>query len=340
LPKVDAADLEPAVATPGAGGLTESGPAPTMPAPRSVSPKTRGKALFARTRPSPSPAVETPIVVQPAASPKPPTAMAGPSDPFSASSKLMPQVPRQARAAARQPASATESKVYSQPAVEVPREELVRTTPIPLGHPSMAEMQGSKRRVRIASPAPQPPGNVASAGPTTKRAVEKQFVEQKGTPRTWRSAMETAEVAPHEAIAKTTDKPRAEPSKVSTPTKSRPNKLVVEVVTAEPQPTVDSISRKPTIVEPEPADQSQAIVSDQATRSARGADAPRSVASPRPNPVRLREQSEPVDSVLTSAVSPREQIESEVSAREQSPVRSNPIRVTRGASRGGNNPLR
>jgi hypothetical protein len=120
-------------------------------------------------------------------------------------------------------------------------------------------------------------------------------------------------------------------------------KPVVEVVTAEP-PRAE-LARKPTIVEPEPADRIQAVVSDESSaaappRAPQVEVAKTAVAPSRPNPIRMREQADAVDSVLTSAVSPEPEVDRKEDEDLAGEVRTNPIRVTRGASRGGNNPLR
>lgn len=348
----------PAAIAPAERGLAEAQAAPPVdkPSPRSPALKSRGKALFSRSRPQAPAAVEAPIAAPPSEALKPPIAVAGPVDPFSASSKLMPQMPRQAKPGVQQPFAARETKGYSVPAAEMPREELAKTAPAPLGQPSMANLQGSKRRVQLSPPAPHAMGQVAVASPLPAKPVENRFVEQKVAPQPWKSSVETAELSPPSVAApqpsalprQTAERPSGKSIVSQSPpriaSKAPAAKPVVEIVAADPQPSMESIGRKPTIVEPEPADRIQAVVSDQSSPAARVMEiepARSAAASPRPNPVRLREQPESGDSVLTSAVSHREHVEDIQGETQAAPaVRANPMRMTRGASGSANNPLR
>jgi hypothetical protein len=340
------APAAPPISAPPNGEASEATASTSAAAPqRGTAARSRGKALFPRNKAAAPP--EPALAAQPAPH-KPTMEIAAPVDPFAASNKLMPQSPRRAKASVPSAVLAEPSK----PPVVVPREEIVQTAPIPVGQSSLADEQGSKRRARPQDAPHRSRGRIASTSPGIK-ADASRLAAQKVAPRPWKSLLETAEQQPSAAASAEPVSPGGSIAKSPTSTsapkiiRARPStmgtgKPVMEVVTIEPRASAASVVRHPTIVVPEPADRSAAVISDAAPPASQGGevDSAAKPSSPRPNPVRMRERGETGDSLLTSARMPATEVARNSTQADDSAPRTNPIRITRGSTRAGSNPLR
>jgi len=306
----------------------------------------RGKALFPLSKPADeadsideSLATEQPAPVaidQKTGGEKPQVAATQP-DPFSAARRLMPQKPRQAKAAP--PSLAMQAPL---PRVEAPRTQLASTSPSFSDDPAPQKPGDSHRRNKVPYVPPVAGKSIAQRVRELSATGDARVVQQKSMVRPFGLVAQTDNAespGDDSTTVEASDESLPEPSAdrpshslaAGHPTpEQRPVESPTDMVSRE---LAESSSRRPTIVESEPHDQNAVVASDQPPSQAARVRVPSTNVAPRPNPVRS-------GSVLTSAMAPRVEGDDDEAAEAGAARRTNPFRVSRGLSQHPDNPLR